>query len=73
MQHCLWYIFKILGSKSYINNIDPYGWFQWFLYWFGRRLHDDKTQIKRWNSKVNRFKGRLFSIIKKLNGRFNDY
>ena len=27
---------KILGKQSWVNEIDPYGWFQWyFRYWLG--------------------------------------
>ena len=35
-------------NKGQINEIDPYGWFQWcFRYWLGRS-EDDKRQINRW-------------------------
>ena len=30
----MWNIIKILGNKDWINQIDPYGWFQWFQ-WAG--------------------------------------
>ena len=35
-------------NKGWINEIDPYGWFQWyFRYWLCRRLEDDERQINR--------------------------
>ena len=35
-------------SKGWINEIDPYGCFQWyFRYWKGRRSDDDQRQINR--------------------------
>ena len=36
-------------NKGWINEIDPYGWFQWyFTYWLGRRSKDDKRQTNKW-------------------------
>ena len=36
-------------NKGWINEIDPYGWFQWyFMYWLGRRSEGDKRKINRW-------------------------
>ena len=36
-------------NNGWINEIDPYGWFQWYYRYFkGRRKNDDKRQINRW-------------------------
>ena len=30
-------------NNGWINEIDPYGWFQWYVrYWLGRKSEDDK-------------------------------
>ena len=35
-------------SKGWTNEIDPNGWFQWYLrYSLGRRSEDDERQINR--------------------------
>ena len=50
-------------SKGWINEIDPYGWFQWcFRYRKGRRSKNDERQINRRKRIVSRFVG----ILKKL-------
>ena len=54
-----------------INEIDPYGWFQWNLrYWLGRRSKDDERQINRWKRIVSRFSGKLVKMIKDVGSKF---
>ena len=61
-------------NKGWINEIDPYGWFQWyFRYWLGRRSKDDIRQINRWNKIVSRFRGKLVKMIKDVSSKFDDY
>ena len=55
-------------TKGWNNEIDPYGWFQWYLrYWKGRRSSDDRRQIGRWKKIVSRFNGILVKLI--INGK----
>ena len=56
-------------SKGWMNQIDPYGWFQWYYrYWKGRRSKDDKRRLNRWKRIASRFVG----IFKKLNNKGKD-
>ena len=74
-------------NKGWINEQDPYGWFQWYCrYHLGRRIssdasetsrankvNEDERQIKRWLGIVNRFKGILVKMIKDKGTKFDDF
>ena len=60
--------------KGWINEIGPYGWFQWyFWHWLVRRSKDDKRQINRWKKKLSRFSGKLAKLIRYVSSKFDDY
>ena len=61
-------------NKGWINNIDPYSWFQWyFRYWLRSRSKDDKRQINRWTGAVSRFIDKLVKMIKDAGRKYDDY
>ena len=61
-------------NKGWINEIDPYDWFQWyFRYWLGRTSKDNERQINRWKKNVSRLRGKLVKMIKDTGSKFNDY
>ena len=65
---------RFWGSKGCINEIDPYGWFQWyFRYWLDRRCKDDKRQINRWKKIVSRFRDKLVKMIRNAGCKYDDY
>ena len=60
--------------KGWINEIDPYDWFQWyFRYWLGRRSKKDERQINRWKRILSRFTGKLVKMIKYADSKFDDF
>ena len=65
---------KFWENRGWINEIDPYSWFQWyFRYWLGRWSEDDKRQVNRWEKNVSRFTGKLIKMIKDNGSKFDDY
>ena len=60
-------------NKGCINEMDPYGWFQWcFRYWLSGRSKDDERQINRWKKVVSRFGGKLVKMIRDTGSKFDD-
>ena len=61
-------------NKDWINEIDLYGWFQWyFRYWLGKRSQDYEREINRWRGTISRFIGKLVKMIKDAASKFEDY
>ena len=60
-------------NKVWINKIDPYGWFQWYVRcWLGRS-EDDERQINRWKRIVSMFRDKLGKMIEDAGIKFDDY
>ena len=67
-------LLRFWEDKGWINEIDPYGWFErYFRNWLGRRSEDDKRQINRWKKIVSRFRGKLVKMIKDTDSEFDGY
>ena len=67
-------LLRFWENKGWINEIYPYGWFQWyFRYWLGRRSEDDERQINRWKGIVSRFTGKLVKTIRDAGSKFDNY
>ena len=63
-----------MEKKGWINEIDPYGWSQWYVrYWLGRTSKDDERQINRWKGIVSRFKDKLAKMIEDAGGKSDNY
>ena len=61
-------------NKGWINEVDPYGWFQWyFKCWLGGRSKDDERQINGWKKIVSRFSGKLVKMINDTSSKFDNY
>ena len=53
-------------NSNWINEQDPYGWFNWYInFYYGRRSSDDNRQISRWRSFISRHSGMLKSMCLK--------
>lgn len=60
-------------KSNWINQQDPYGWFNWYInFYYGRRSSDDDRQIYRWKSFIGRHSAGLKSICKNKNVDISD-
>ena len=63
-----------MEKKGWINEIDPYRWFQWyFRYWLGRKSEDDERQFSRSKKIGSKIRGKLVKTIKDAGSKFDDY
>ena len=63
-----------MEKKGWINEIDPYRWFQWyFRFWLGRKSEDDERQFSRWKKIGSKIRGKLVKTIKDAGSKFDDY
>ena len=54
-----------------MNEIDPFGRFQWYSrYWLGRRSKDDERQVNRPKKIVSRFRDKFGEDV---GSKFDDY
>ena len=62
-------------NKGWINEIDPYDWFQWYWLCTGyvQRSEDDESQINRWKKIASRFRDKLVKMIKDAGSKLDDY
>ena len=67
-------LLRFWENKGWINEIDTYGWFQWyFRYWLCRRSQDEERQTNRWQRIVSRFRGKLVKMIKDAGSNFDNH
>ena len=65
---------RFCENKGWINEIDSYGWSQWyFRYWLSRRSEDDERQFNRLKRIVSRFRGKLVKMIEDDGSKYDDY
>ena len=66
-------LLRFWENKGWINETDPYGWFQWyFRCWLDRRSEDDERQIIRWKKIVSKFMIKVVQMIKDGGSKYDD-